>query len=207
MAALKQQLTNSMKMKALRWLILVVAGVMLVVSYNSCKKGPEDPFFSIFSRKHRVVGDWKVTEYKVDFVDSLRKVLLAEAILGACGQQIDSVIWTYDYEFSFSKEGSFSGKTTVYMDTTIDIINNTAACPDVHLRDSISASVALNWNFTGNIGDYKNKEQLIIYDPETKETTIYDIVGLHEKEMKLKREEIDPITNVQHVWEYTFTKI
>jgi hypothetical protein len=196
-----------MKMKALRWLLLVATGIVFAGAFNSCKKGPEDPFFSIWSRKHRVVGDWQVTEFKVDFVDSIRRVLLAETILGACGQQVDSVIWTYDYEFSFTKDGAVSLKTTVYKDTTIDIINNTAACPDVALRDSISESIAQSWNFTGNIGDYKNKEQLVIFDPETKETMLFDIIGLHEKEMKLRREEIDPVTNVQHIWEYTLSKI
>ncbi|MFI5135935.1 MAG: hypothetical protein ACHQD9_08790, partial [Chitinophagales bacterium] len=87
-------------MKTLRSVILIVAGLLLVITYNSCKKGPEDPFFSIWSRKHRVVGDWNVTSYQVDYADSLRQVLLAIDQLGACGEELDSVVWTYQYQFS-----------------------------------------------------------------------------------------------------------
>jgi hypothetical protein len=194
-------------MKTLRYLVLVAAGLLFIISYNSCKKGPEDPFFSIWSRKHRVVGDWKVTSYQVDYVDSLRQVLKAEVTLGACGQEVDSVVWTTVPEMNFDKDGGFSAKTTILKDTTYDIVNNTAACPDVFIRDSAAITTVLNWNFTGKIGDVKNKEQIILFDPETKETTIYDLIELREKEMKLQAETIDPITNVAHVRQYTLSKI
>jgi len=199
--------TNSQKMKTLRFLILIVAGIVFIVSYNSCKKGPEDPFFSIWSRKHRVVGDWKLTSYKVDFIDSLRQVLKAEATLGACGAEVDSIVWTSDIEMTFDKDGGYSQKTTIFKDTSYDIANNTATCPDIFLHDSTITVNVLEWNFTGKIGDVKNKEQIILFDPETKTTIIFDIIELREKEMKLETETIDPETNVVHLKQYTLTKL
>jgi hypothetical protein len=34
---------------------------ILILSLSSCKKGENDPFFSLLSRKSRLVGNWKVT--------------------------------------------------------------------------------------------------------------------------------------------------
>lgn len=198
---------NSPQMKHFRFILLLTAGFVLAFSYNSCKKGPEDPFFSIWSRKHRVVGDWRVSEYKVDFVDSLRQILKAEPTVGACGPEFDSIIWTYDFQLTFGKEGDYSSRATIYKDTIFDIVTNTATCPDVIKNDSVISVTQLEWNFTGKIGDVKNKEQLLLFDPETKETTIFDIIGLREKEMLLETVTVDPVTNVQSVRQYTLTKI
>lgn len=46
-------------MKKNLFIILVLLGTVL--SFNSCKKGENDPFLSLSSRKARLTGEWKLT--------------------------------------------------------------------------------------------------------------------------------------------------
>jgi len=45
-------------------LLLFMAVLIAAPILNSCKKGPEDPWFSFYSRKTRLCQNWKVTSYK-----------------------------------------------------------------------------------------------------------------------------------------------
>src|SRR6185295_4558968 len=118
-------------MKTLRFIVFMLAGISLLAIWNSCKKGPEDPFFSLNSRFSRITGDWKVTEYKVNYVDTIR--LVVDSIpsgWGSCGPQAYKEIDTYNYTWSFTKDGGFQEKLILFHDTIVDILNNTQACPD-----------------------------------------------------------------------------
>jgi hypothetical protein len=42
-------------------IILLLVILISIPIFFSCKKGDGDPFFSIYSRKQRLTGDWKVT--------------------------------------------------------------------------------------------------------------------------------------------------
>src|SRR6185369_7706584 len=100
-------------MKTLRFVSLIMIGVSMLAIWDGCKKGAEYPFFSIWSRKHRVVGTWKITSYQVNFVDSLRRLTLPEdsqVIYGICGLETDVNIRTYDYVWTFDKHGGFNQK-------------------------------------------------------------------------------------------------
>lgn len=181
------------------------AGLSMVMLWNSCKKGPEDPFFSIHSRLGRVCGSWQVTFFEVDFYDSLRRVVDSAGSIGGCGDQIEKNIDFYDYEWTFDKHGNWSEKLTVKSEHTIDILNNTQPCPDVFEVDSFITVTLKNWNFSSNVGDFKNKEQLYLYDNETKLSTVYTIIECREKEMKLETETVDPETNTVSLRQYTLT--
>lgn len=188
-------------MKELRIIIVILVGLTWVLPWGGCKKGPEDPFFSIWSRKSRVVGDWKIVEYKINFQDSLRRVIDSMVVNGPCGIETTKVVHFYNYRWSFTNDGNFTEVLKILEETSVDIQNNNVNCPDVVTLDSTITTTILKWNFTGNIGDYKNKEQLLLYDPETKVTAIYDIIMLRSKEMKLRNEIVDPLTNVATVRE------
>lgn len=43
---------------------LTVFSLVFLLLATSCKKGDEDPFFSIYSRKHRLCQDWKFSYFK-----------------------------------------------------------------------------------------------------------------------------------------------
>ncbi|MEO5675607.1 MAG: hypothetical protein ABIQ74_13270 [Chitinophagales bacterium] len=195
-------------MKTLRFIMLMLAGFTILSVWNSCKKGPEDPFFSIRSRKQRVCGDWTVSEFKVNFVDSIRRVV--DSIpngSGSCGAQSEKNIDVYNYTWSFDKHGGYTQKLNLYHDHYVDIVTNSALCPDAFEHDSVIIVTVSAWNFVGNVGDFKNKEQLFIFDEETKLATIYNIIELREKEMKLETSTINPDSNTVYLKQYTLTQL
>lgn len=195
-------------MKTLRVVIFMLAGFTLLTVWNSCKKGPDDPFFSIYSRLSRICGEWKITEFKVNYVDSIRRVI--DSIpngVGSCGPESDKNIDTYNYTWKFEKSGIFTEKLILFHDTINDIINNTLLCPDFLKHDSTITTKVEAWNFTSGVGDFKNKEQMYIFDPEKGNTIIYSIIELRSKEMKLETQTIQPDTNIVHLKQYTMTKL
>lgn len=49
-----------------RVLLLIMVTILIIPLLNSCKKGEEDPWFSIYSRKYRLCLDWKIVSYRKD---------------------------------------------------------------------------------------------------------------------------------------------
>lgn len=194
-------------MKHLKLIVFILVGFTVFNLWQSCKKGPEDPFFSIHSRLSRVTGNWNITKYTVNGIDSLRKVLDSTAFAGPCGDEIDKTIEQDKFVWSFDKLGHFQSKATIDTTFIIDIINNTPICLDAFVSDSGSVVTVRDWNFTSGVGDLKNKEQLYLVDPNTLEVTLFDIVELRNNEIKLKRTTIDPLTTVATLYEYTLERI
>ena len=194
-------------MKHLKFILFILVGFTILNLWQSCKKGPEDPFFSIHSRVARVTGDWNITSYKVNNQDSLRKVLDSTAFQGACGNEIDKTIETDHFEWSFDKKGNFQEKLTRDTTITLDIINNTPVCPDASVSDSGTVVTVASWNFTSGVGNLKNKEQLYLIDNNTKEVFLFDIIELRNNEMKLNRITVDQLTSEATLREYILSRI
>ena len=195
-------------MKQLKFVVFILIGITILNFWQSCKKGPEDPFFSLHSRLARVTGEWNVTEYQVNDDDSLRRVVDSIGpYWGFCGSQIDKVVLNYKYIWTFDKDGGYQQKLTIDSSYIFDIANNTPICKDSLYKDSSLSVIVKEWNFTGNVGDLKNKEQLLILDPETKKSLLFDIIELRNNEMKLQRDTIDPVTNEALQKSYVLTRI
>lgn len=185
----------------------MLVGFSSLALWNGCKKGEEDPFFSIHSRLQRMCGDWHIEEYKVDFVDSLRRIIDSSDVNGPCGIETDKEINFYNYTWSFDKHGGFTEKLILADDISVDIANNTSTCLDSYTHDSTITVTVRAWNFISGVGDFKNKEQFYLYDQDTKLAQIYEIVELREKEMKLRADVVDPISNIATVRTFTLKKI
>ncbi|MBP7497934.1 MAG: hypothetical protein KA792_09755 [Bacteroidales bacterium] len=64
-------------------LFTIILGVFLTIFvFQSCKKGEDDPFLSLWSRKHRLTGKWKVKELyaSITYTDSTLKQTLRGSI-------------------------------------------------------------------------------------------------------------------------------
>lgn len=195
-------------MKQLKFVVFILLGITLLNFWQSCKKGPEDPFFSLHSRLARVTGEWNITEYKVNNDDSLRRVVDSIGpYIGFCGSQTDKVVLNYKYIWTFEKDGGYQQKLTIDSSYIFDIANNTPICKDSLYKDSSLTVIVKEWNFTGNVGDLKNKEQILVLDPETKKSLLFDIIELRNNEMKLQRDTIDPVTNEALQKSYVLTRI
>ncbi len=100
-------------------LVVILAALIAIPAFQSCKKGEEDPSFSFYSRKSRLCKDWKITSYKktVQTNDSI----VAYTFDGATYRKIKSN-YTYSSPGSmrllFSKTGSYQWDQEVTTDTS-----------------------------------------------------------------------------------------
>jgi hypothetical protein len=49
----------------------VLAALVVASSFTACKKGDEDPGFTLKSRKGRLSQEWKVANYSSEITDSI----------------------------------------------------------------------------------------------------------------------------------------
>ena len=143
--------------------VLITAGILL--SFSSCKKGDGDPFFSIYSRKARLAGEWKVVsinknvQYKTTTIETTfdgnkrkEKITVRDTIImGKDSTLIMQETATGYNNYDFKKDGTYQMYETFTDDTN-------------HI--SYTLSVDGLWYFLGaNSGSgYKNKEVLGMQD-------------------------------------------
>jgi hypothetical protein len=133
---------------------------------ESCKKGENDPFLSLSSRKSRVEGTWTVSKMTATNTSSTLmgatalitnatmsydgQTATAEVSAGSSGStpttSYDTMYYTSSY--TFAKEGTF--------ESTMDY-----DFPDYPDDDEVVKRTGV-WTFSGGTGDIKNKENLIL---------------------------------------------
>jgi hypothetical protein len=144
--------TQTMKLKHISLLLLTV---IVFFCLSSClKKGEDDPLFSLRTRKARVVGKWKIKSGKEVFTNQFY----------ASGPHFDELTTTFSensfeqiykeansteistgslsYEMEFKKDGEFIS-TAIYNDASTTVLKG-------------------KWDFTGKVGEHKNKDQIVI---------------------------------------------
>jgi hypothetical protein len=181
-------------------IIILPAIIVSVLTFNGCKKGEGDPFFSMHSRKARIIGEWNV---------SSGEGTRSEINVSGTSTTTKTTSWTYDgtnkseavtvdagtgsiptnsnskftMTYEFFKEGKFK---TVYTDN-----NNTI--PSITITEGL-------WNFTDGIGDAKKKSSIVLrslsvvsssgmmttYDGTKAPTVVFEIYQLKNKEVQLQ---------------------
>ena len=131
--------------------ILLVALTASSVSFVGCKKGENDPFLSLSSRKARLAGEWKVVSgsgTETNTVGSLSSTTTMTYDGTTETETTGSSTTTdkYTMEYTFEKDGSF---TIVYTD------NNGSS--------AVVTTSTGTWNWTGGVGEAKNKSAVIMY--------------------------------------------
>lgn len=178
-------------MKSLRPLVLLVLTAIIIIPLvQSCKKGDGDPFFSIYSRKARLAGDWKISNYKETI--SYKKITIETTFDGSKKKEVttvhDSIIHVtnptpHDSTFDYVTQWTWTGATdyTFEKSGTYSILENYR--DDTTLTSYTSEEKGL-WYFTGggkNSG-FKYKEllglqmQSFVYNHES--DTSYTITGM-----------------------------
>jgi hypothetical protein len=169
-------------MKTKTFTISIILALLMVLPFiNGCiKKGEDDPFLSIYTRKARVTGDWTLNKHYSDVKttegtsadNQTRTVLQIDGdnwketfyILGTDSvRETDATILRYDYKFD--KNGYYQ---SVYEYQIVERSYN----EDLGMDSTITTVKKLEyfgtWNFLGNIDDYKNKERLALVITEEK---------------------------------------
>ena len=123
-------------------LLYVVAIIIMAPAITSCKKGEEDPFLSLRSRKARLVGEWK---------------LVSGSLALSAGNEV--------YETSFNgsiatinyglQQGSIQYSETVTFD------KNNAYKIEI-VTDGVFESDEGFWSFMTGYGEIANKEYVVL---------------------------------------------
>ncbi|MBU2019468.1 MAG: hypothetical protein KJ941_07475 [Bacteroidetes bacterium] len=142
-------------MKTSSLLINSTLFLLLTFVFIGCKKGEDDPFVSLRSRKARVTGSFETTGLEYKFQDS-SFIFTASLVDGKLrfteseDGQVNSGTVPYSSRYLFEKDGKYSIRTITGDDT---------------------AAIEGSWAFLGKNGeqDLKNKEALVL--TETSITT------------------------------------
>lgn len=148
--------------------IFILASIILSgVAFEGCqKKGPNDPSISLHGRKGRVDGDWTVTKYAESSAGSSENYDGTTWLSTAGGTTSKSTVtWT----ISMDKKGTYTADKTETATETMGSITTTT------VTHNVSSGT---WNFTGGVGDKKNRSQLLMYEESNTETITTTTTGM-----------------------------
>lgn len=171
-----------MKKIVFKLAILAIA----ISGIQGCKKGEEDPFLSLRSRKSRLTGEWKVNSYEYkSYEDNVMDYSLTfdgTTMTSSSGDQAP-----YSHDFTFEKDGTFE-------EVTVDA--------------GETVTTKGNWAFLGKskAADMKKKEYILL-DATSRvssfSTSTYgDFNSGHAMSYQLKKLSNKEII-MEYVWEYT----
>jgi hypothetical protein len=126
---------------------------LLLVSllFPTCKKGEDDPLFSIRTRTNRISGDWELNSAKWQFNDTITEFESGNLIRKVKDIAIDTV--EYLYKMSFLKDGSY----TINIESKFKQSHFYSGSPEFTLFVEEKGK----WSFTGGYGDTKKGEYLL----------------------------------------------
>ena len=128
-------------------IIFLSAIILSSITFEGCfKKGPDDPFISLRTRKARVVGDWTISSGSGTKPNSSTWTYANPTLTTTNGSTTttENVI----YKYSFKKDGTWASTTT----TTGTMLGQSYS-------DVISASGT--WDLGGGIGSVKKETELM----------------------------------------------
>ena len=159
-----------MRSKILNLLILV----SVLFSLSAClKKGKDDPLISLRTRKARIVGKWKL-------------VSGVKTITSFPSFKSTTEYTNKKYTQSYSGSAQIDSGDVIY---TIEFEKNGNVKEYRQLEYSDRHGIVGTWNFTGGIGDKKNKEEIVLHDPRVNfpSDIVYTIKELRNKKLVLAR--------------------
>ena len=148
---------------------LVIALLVISAVLPACKKGADDPFLSLRSRKSRVAGEWTVST----LTDSRNSVKSGGS--GSSNYNVTEVVKVdgSSYSDTYTESGSSDTENGTVSTYTIKFEkdgkwNSIFEYSVVTTNPSITHTVTTRtessgtWNFLGKIGDAKNKENISV---------------------------------------------
>ena len=123
-----------------------------------CQKGPEDPAFSLSTRKARLTGEWKVNNF------SATRTGLIQEYDGESIEYTVNDILTFSrsltWSFDFAKDGSYVTIRSEQVES--DSLNNAQAYTSEQIEKGV-------WEFSGG-NDSPSKSKLVLLVEELKTT-------------------------------------
>ncbi|MFH2096622.1 MAG: hypothetical protein ABIJ16_13010 [Bacteroidota bacterium] len=160
-----------------KYTIFIVGFLIIIALLDSCKKGENDPFFSIRSRKARVVADWDIDSKSSIILYVLDNGQTAKVDFEISGKTsvtevVDSINTPKDtsktrngevYEgyYHFNKDGSMEYILHyTLIDDSTETDENTGETRSRIITTIYKTRASGTWNFMAGIDDYKNKERI-----------------------------------------------
>ena len=129
--------------------------VIIVGAFSECKKGENDPLLSTRTRKARVVGRWDVSEGKENSTYNYPGYSSSTNIV----YTKNSFAANYSYTFNnMTTAGSDVGAFACSLELEKD-----GSYLYTQSMDGVFLISKGTWNFTGKVGDLKNKEQIVLF--------------------------------------------
>lgn len=164
--------------------VIMLAAAALIFATPSCKKGENDPFLSLLSRRARISGDWILSAYMSESTwsdgsgDSSTssaestdgKTLTTSYSYTSSGT---TTTWTStttidDASWTINKDGTYSMTMNTTTVTTQDLGGGWSQTDTETEKSSESGS----WSFVGKAKDeYKNKERVVFNTTESSYST------------------------------------
>ncbi len=133
--------------------LLFISSVISLFTFSDCKKGVDDPFISLRTRKARLTGDWKMSSGSLKRTDT----------------RFNSTYWV---SFSTDYDGSTYKTTTTNKSGIYETKQGTYSLRIIFKKDGgfemteeTDGNTVVskgNWNFSGGVGNNKKKEQVIL---------------------------------------------
>ncbi|WP_066759457.1 hypothetical protein [Crocinitomix algicola] len=157
-------------------IVLAVAAVGLLMATPSCKKGENDPFLSLKSRKSRLAGEYTMASWYMnsdtEYTNSSEKMTLdindgsgSRTIIydSDSGDPTTTVaaVTVNSEEFVVEKDGTWSRKMVITYKYTRD--GDGFFVDDRDYVDVVTSEETGTWSFLGGQSeDYKNKERVLL---------------------------------------------
>lgn len=129
--------------------------MILAASSAACQRGEDDPMFSLLTRKQRLAGSWKTTEYFFSKNDT-SAVLTGDSLIITLPDS--SVVATqYSLEFVFNTDGTYTQKKLEISESDSNI-------------STVETIISGNWEFTGG-NNSPSKSKLALFEKDWQQTT------------------------------------
>ena len=132
--------------------------ILLATAAGSCKKGEDDPAFSLLSRKARVAGEWTVTS-----MEETRKTVYDDPGHSSL-QSTTHNGTTITITAAETENGNTVTGTSSAAGSLTYVFEKDGTYEFVHIYDGTTSTETGNWSFIGkNKGaDMKNKEAIML---------------------------------------------
>ncbi|MEX2597584.1 MAG: hypothetical protein WEC59_11700 [Salibacteraceae bacterium] len=137
----------------------LIYGLLLIFLMPSCRKGDEDPFLSLRTRKNRLTGNWKLESYEVSkSFGSVRSIKYDKEAneIEYIYEDSTAEVRSYSRFMEFSNNGSYT--ITEEERFSVDTV-------EVPFSYTLNSTEKGDWEFTGGNGE-PSKSQLLLLPRE-----------------------------------------
>ncbi len=159
--------------------LLLLMFVVVLPMLNGCKKGEEDPFFSIHTRKARVTGVWDINYFKSDiktiYGEGTNQIRTVTEISGTNWKETVYILGSDESEETKGKILNFKIKfdnnglmNYIFEYQVVERVVDEDLGRDTTITTTIKKEFSGTWNFLAGIDEYNNKERLALVIQEEK---------------------------------------